>query len=321
MPPKSVLDFGVTLCLGDHTVRTAVRILATRCCLRYAKSALEEPLTCTFASGFGEFKARDNTVGLNRDAVRAWESGKAAMSPGLAKRIDRRAPGAELIFSALTTLLKEQRLSAPKARESVRGLWEQAGVGRHWRLPALDAQGISSAVSLKYRWDDSASLAFRRDIYGLLAILALVREAAVINSGRCQDCMRDLYVILPAACRISWIRQDIDLLLQCVEDMEAAFPWYRRVRNFGVDWNPFREEVLAPSPRSGIPPWIIDRAGGTISANPPPRRQVPLLEGIPPLLRYVRLPELKESRGSTGSSNGFARSSNRRKLFLGWGSC
>lgn len=296
-------------------MRTAARILGTRCCLRYAMHGLKETSTSTFAARFEGFKARDDMPGLNRDAVRAWEAGKTAMSPGLAKRIDRRARGTELIFTATTVLLKEQRLSAPKARESVRSLWEQTTLGRQWELPSTDACDSSSGGWLKYAWDDSAALASRGDIYGLLAILTLVRESAVTDDRKCWRYMRDLYVILPAVCRVSWVRQDSDLLMQCIEDMRNAFPWYCRLPLFGVDWNAFREEISAPRPWSDVPPWIVDFTPERAAVNLQLRRPVPLVEGVAPSPR-VRVPKPEMSVDSTGGSNVIAPSSDKRRSHL-----
>lgn len=250
--------------------------------------------------------------GLNRDAVRAWEAGKAAMSPGLAKRIDGRAQGTELIFSATTTLLKEGRLSAPKARESVQALWEQTKRGRQWKLPSTDTFNNSNGAWLKYAWDDSVALASRGDIWGLLAILALVREAAATDGRKCWDFMRDLYVILPAVCRVSWVRRDADLLLQCVEDMRNAFRWHCQLPYFSIDWNTFREEVSAPRPWSDVPPWIVDFATERASVNLQLRCPVPLVKGVAPSPR-VRVPKPGMSADPTGGSNGIAPSSVKRR--------
>lgn len=292
---------------------TAVRTLATQCCLHYAMNALKETSTSAFAGKFEQFKARDNMSGLNRDAVRAWEAGKAAMSLGLVQRIDRRAKGTELIFSATTTLLKEKRLSAPKARESVRALWEQTERGRQWKLPSTDTYDSSNGVWLKYAWDDSAALASRGDIYGLLAILTLVREAAATVGRKCWDYMQDLYVILPAVCRVSWVRQDADLLLQCLEDMRNAFRWHCQLPHFSIDWNAFREEISAPRPWSDVPPWIVDFATERAAVNLHFRRPVPLVEGFA-LSPRVRVPKPEMSVDSTGGPNGIAPSSVKQRL-------
>jgi hypothetical protein len=277
-------------------MRTAVRTLGTRCCLRYAMNALKETSTSAFAGRFEEFKARDNMPGLNRDAVRAWEAGKTAMSPGLAKRIDRRAQGTELIFSATTTLLKEQRLSGPKACESVRALWEQTKRDRQWKLPSTDACDSSSGAWLKYAWDNSAALVTRGDFHGFLAILALLRESVAIGN---LDCVRryalDLYTILPSICRIAWVRRDIDLLLQCVEDMMVGIRWI--LARVTIDWDAFREQMSNPKPWQDVPPWIIRDIGDFGEASSY-QRPAPLLNGMEPLWQYVRCPTQCEIRRS-----------------------
>lgn len=300
------------LCMGDHTMRTDVRILGTRCSLRYAMATLKETSRIVFAKRFTEFKARDAMPGLNGDAVRAWEAGDAPMSPGLAKRIDRRAQGTEFIYSATTNLLKEQRLSAPKAREAVRTLWEQTPLGRQWNLPSTDTCDRSSATLLTYVWNDSAALASRGDIYGFLAILTLVRESTATNGRKCWDYMRDLYIILPGVCRVSWVRQDTDLLLQCVEDMRNAFRWHCKFPPFFVDWNGFREEISSPRPWSDVPPWIVDFATKRATVNRQLRRPVPLVEGVTPLPR-VRVPKSEMSVDPIAGSNGIASSSDKRR--------
>ena len=227
-------------------------------------------------------------------------------------RIDKRAQGAKLIFCATTTLLKEQRLSAPKARESVRALWEQTAHGRQWKIASTIASDNSSGAWLKYAWDDSAALASRGDIHGFLAILTLVRESVAIDQGKCWAYMQDLYVILPAVCRASWVRQDADLLLQCIEDMRDAFRWYRRLSPFSIDWDAFLEEILAPRPWSDVPPWIVGFSTERSAVNLQLRRPVPLLEGLAPL-SWVRVPKPKLEVGSTDGANAAAPSSIKRR--------
>lgn len=227
-------------------------------------------------------------------------------------RIAKRAQGADLIFCATTTLLKEQRLSAPKARESVRALWEQTQHGRQWRLASTNANDNSSGAWLKYAWDDSAALASRGDIHGFLAILTLVRESVATDGRKCAAYIQDLYVILPAVCRVCWVRQDADLLLQCIEDMRGAFRWYHQLSLFSIDWDAFLEEILAPRPWSDVPPWIVGFATERVAVNLQLRRPVPLVEGVAPL-SCVRVPVPKLEVGSTDGSNGAAPSSVKRR--------
>lgn len=262
-------------------MRTDVRVLATRCCVFYAKDFLRAGQSGEFAREFKEFKARDGRPGLNQDSIRAWEDGATAMSLGMARRIGQRVKWVELIFLAIVTLLKQQHLSAPCARAVVQELWETTARGREWKLPSTHTHGGADSDCMNYAWDNSVALAHRGDIFGLLAILTLVRESAVTRGGKSAEYLRDTYLILPAVCRLSWVRRDCDLLLQCVEDMSHAILWWRTGwLGRSINWSAFREEILAPRPWSDMPPWVDSEAWTLL--NKEQERPVPLLQGFTP---------------------------------------
>jgi hypothetical protein len=127
----------------------------------------------------------------------------------------------------------------------------------------------------------------RGDFPGFLAILALLRVSVIdFDYDHIRRYAQDLYAILPSVCRISWVRRDVDLLLQCIEDKMKGIRWVPA--QITIDWDAFREEVVHPRPWTGTPPWILGYAGD-VAAPSPTQRPVPLLEGVVPL-RYVRGP-------------------------------
>ena len=278
-------------------MRTPERILGTRCCIRYALSASNATSLDRFILKFERFTSLEGECWLDRRLALAWRSGKRSISEALVERVDRQVPGTKIVY-AIATLLRQKSLSAPGARRVVTPIWAQTDGKRLWKLPCLDTFGAAGGVT-SYEWADSASLVTRGDFHGFLAILALLRESVAIRDfGSSRSYALDLYAILPSICRIAWVHRDIDLLLQCVEEMMVGIPWiFARVT---IDWDAFLEQVLNPKPWRDVPPWIVHGADDSAeaSSNRRPLRPVPLLKDMEPLWRYVRPPRQREKQCS-----------------------
>lgn len=257
-------------------MRTAWRILGTRLCIRYALWASQPADREAFLRLFDDFASPRTGYGLDPRLVHEWETGGIYISEGLVHRIDTQVAGTTLVY-ALATLLQQQCLSAPSVRKVVGPICEQTGSDRSWKLPSVP--GAARGATTPYAWDDSASLVSRGDFHGFLAILALLRESVATRDSRTSQYARDLYAILPSVCRISWVRQDTDLLLQCIEGMMVGLRWVPALL-ITIDWYAFRDQMIDPSPWEDVPPWIV---GCTGYAN----RPVPLLEDIVPLQPYA----------------------------------
>ncbi|MEY2170628.1 MULTISPECIES: hypothetical protein [unclassified Rhodanobacter] len=154
-------------------------------------------------------------------------------------------------------------------------------------------------------WTVPAETAPRGDFVKFVVILVLVREAFACADFDLLDLhVRDLYTLLPCIAQLDWVRPDVDLLLQCIEDMMARSRWGpSRVE---IDWKVFRSQVENPQPWDGHPPWIVSTRGERAESrsNQLLRRPVPLFEGIEPLAEYVRpqedeVPQIQTRRGDS----------------------
>lgn len=267
-----------------------VRILATRCSFRFALSASNSTTVDDFIDKFERGESASGNFWLDRKLAYRWQAGKSAITNRLLKRVAREVEGTQFVF-ALATLLRKKRLSVPGARSVVAPLWTRTDGSRNWMLPCLHADSAAGGALTSYAWDDSASLMQRGDFYGFLAILTLLRESVTLSRSRAYQYARDLYAILPSVCRISWVREDTDLLLQSIEDMGRGLRWAPFFL-VGIDWNAFREEILAPRPWAGVTPWIVGWANVMATQRP-----VPLLDDIAPLQPHVRSPAHEKSCG------------------------
>jgi hypothetical protein len=213
------------------------------------------------------------------------------MSEGLAHRIDSEIRGVRIVFS-MTRLLQRQPLSAPAARRAAKDFDDAEQVAQLHRFSgSLRDAGNEST----FNWQaDSALLVLRGDLLGFLAILTRLRESAAISDfDHVGQYAQDLYTILPSVCRICWLRPDMDLLLQCIEDMMVGLRWVP-ARAIKIDWHTFREQIREPRPYRGRPPWIEQGAYEFGRVQREQSRPVPLLEDVEPLWSYIRRPSLPE---------------------------
>jgi hypothetical protein len=170
-----------------------------------------------------------------------------------------------------------------------------------WRFPndgRLD--GIDRLPALR-GWDDSERLVERGDFFGMLAILALLREAAA--QSRYDDIRRhtkNLYRSLPAVMRLSWVRPDVDLLLQCIEQVKTIRFYPFRI---ALNWEAFRAQILAPMyepnprfwERDPVTQEFVNKPADLMESDPENwhERPVPLLPGVEPLEPYIIRPKAK----------------------------
>ncbi len=272
-------------------MRTAERILGTRLWYRHALYVSGTATRDEFTRKFEFFASPETGYGLDPRLLRAWEVGRRYVSEGVVHRVDSQVPGTKSVFS-VATLLKPRRLSAPAAVRAARDLYGAPSDGsRLWRLPHAVAFECADGEATAYAWTDSSSLASRGDFLGFLAILTLLRESiACADIHRVKQHAQDLYATLPAVSRLGWVRPDVDLLLQCIEDMMVGIRWVAAC--FPIDWDAFREQVSNPKPWQGVPPWVVGGTGDFAegSAHRILQRPVPLLKDVEPLWRYVRRP-------------------------------
>jgi hypothetical protein len=276
------------LVIASDAMRTDWRILGTRCCVGYALHASQAANRKEFLRKFEDFASPETGGwGLDPRLLRAWEAGRRYISKGLVYRIETQVAGTKIVY-VIAALLQRTYMSAAGVKLIVEPLCTRTEGVRWWKLPCLDATFATGDATRLYEWRDSASLVMRGDFPGFLAILALLR-ISVINFDyyHVRRYAQDLYAILPSVCRIGWVRRDVDLLLQCIEDKMKGIRWFPA--QITIDWDAFREEVIHPRPWTGTPPWILGFSSDVATPSQT-QRPVPLLEDVVPLQRYVRGP-------------------------------
>ncbi|WP_146217376.1 hypothetical protein [Dyella sp. AtDHG13] len=269
---------------------SAARILGTRLWLRLVLAMLGITKASKLVDELDKPYSQLNfAYGIDRRGPESWEKGKAAVWTRTAHRVESRVPNTEYVLG-IYRLLSPGALSAPAALRAVQGLYRQQIDGeKSWALPPPGFFRPPSVEVVFYAWEDSASLARRGDLLGFLAILALLRTAVARSEfQRSAELAIHMYTALPSVCRLAWVRPDIDLLLQCIEDMMGVggIRWF--FTRILIDWEAFRAEVLMPTAWQGTPPWILSR--DVAEGRPASPRPVPLLEDVVPLHHWVRRP-------------------------------
>lgn len=272
-------------------MQAAERILGSRLWYRHA-------LLVSGAAGRDDFIDKLKCVAsantgyvLDPRGPDAWHAGRYSVSKGTVHLVESQVARTQYVF-AIAALLTPKAMSAPAAGRAVRELYEVQSDGRRlWMLPPTKASSGSNGAMVPYSWEDSTSLALRGDFPGLLAILALLRESVARSEfQRIGQHARDLYVALPSVSNIGWVRPDVDLLLQCVDEMMVGVRWI--FARLIIDWDAFRAQMSKPSTWQGQPPWIV--GASSIPADRRslqfPSRPVPLLENVEPLWRWVHQP-------------------------------
>lgn len=268
-------------------MRTALRILATRLWWRHAFQMSGATTHAEFVRKFDCYASPKTGYGMDPRLLRAWEAGKRYVSRGIVHRVESRVPRTRYVF-ALVALLDSRRISAPAAGRLMENYFFTGPDGsRIWRLPSGKQDAVANKGPDSIAWDDSATLATRGDFLGLLAILVLLRQSMAHAELKCvRKHAKCLYAALPTVSRIEWVLPDIDLLLQCIEQMHGIY-WLPA--HFEIDWKIFRAQILNPKPWVGRPPWILDADAGLFGGDwhRCPARPVPLLETVEPLWPYI----------------------------------
>jgi len=228
-------------------------------------------------------------LGIDSRLMDAWGEGTRYVSDGMVHRVGSQIPGTALVF-AVATLLRQRHVSGVAAQRAVQELFVTDAYGcRSWRLRPTHASCEKNGSVDEYAWIDSPALSARGDFLGFLAVLALLREAVAIrDNDRAAQHARDLYAMLPSVVAIVWVLPDVDLLLQCLEDMKQGLRWM--CASVAIDWQLFQKQILEGDVGPHGAPWIVSncstlRVAGAIKS---PQRPVPLLQGVVPLQPHVR---------------------------------
>lgn len=273
---------------------TAARILGTRLWYRHLLSRLAITKSSKLLDALDASSSKWNSAyGIDERGPPSWECGEKSVSMGIARRVESQIVNTEYVL-IVSVLLSPCALTAPAARRAVqRFYFQQLDDTRLWELPPPGLPPASCGEVVRYAWEDSASLALRGDFPGLLAILALLREAvAGRDFARSRQFAQDLYTALPSVCGQAWVKPDVDLILQCIEEMMSG----RGIRwlpcHIRIDWDVFRAQMQKPATWCGTPPWIL--TGHAVEGGRATIRPVPLFEDIEPLHPWVRRPATRQ---------------------------
>lgn len=190
-------------------VRTPARILATRLWWRHALHVTKDPSHEAFLQRFSSYTLLASGYGLEPRSLMAWERGRCCVSEGTVRRVENRVPGTKHVFLLGCLLEPKRHLSAPEARRLISDYTCVNSSGAIlWRFPDDVKRNVCGDLPLA--WNDSELLAQRGDVFGLLAILALLREAMAAWSSHddAQRHVKNLYRALPSVLRLPWVMPD-----------------------------------------------------------------------------------------------------------------
>ena len=140
----------------------------------------------------------------------------------------------------LYELLADRPLPAPFVSKVIRSLRKENDYGWEWRFPG------STARCFSIRQDDSGGLAKLGDIWGLTAIVALVRQAEIAGDVLLHiELSKDMYRALPGILKLPWIAPSTELLQECINQIRARVPLTEAM--FDVDWSIIARHTADPA--------------------------------------------------------------------------
>lgn len=123
----------------------------------------------------------------------------------------------------------------------------------------------STARCFSIRQDDSGGLAKLGDIWGLTAIVALVRQAEIAGDVLLHiELSKDMYRALPGILKLPWIAPSTELLQDCINQIRARVPLTEVM--FDVDWSIIARHTADPK-RTSSTRMMISRPGRLVPVN------------------------------------------------------
>jgi len=175
-----------------------------------------------------------------------WKSGATLPSRPSAIALEKSLPGTLGVFDLpLWELLADNPLPGSFVRGVLAKLRTKVPYGWQWDFPGLPTRSPSLLPN------DSASLVSRGDIWGLTAIVGLVREAeAARNALSHVELSKDMFRALPSALKLPWMAPSADLLQGCVDRIRMREPLSAAM--FDVDWSVIAGQVASPNYQAGL---------------------------------------------------------------------
>ena len=173
--------------------------------------------------------------------VQKWKSGTTLPSRASAISLEKLLPGTQVMFDLpLYELLADAPISLSNVDKVIALHRKKVDFGHQWSFPGARSSRISMLP------DDSAALVARGDIWGLTAIVALVRraEAAGETLSHIELC-KDMYRALPAVLKHPWAAPSTELLRDCINRVRARM--YLSVVMFDVDWSVINDHASNPA--------------------------------------------------------------------------
>ena len=174
-----------------------------------------------------------------------WHNREVSPSDRWVKKMAEEVPGSRRLYDLpLWQLLEDKELSIAR----INSLMSDYCVGEKilpYRFPDDDLTTTDRKPVVVYR-NDSHGLFERGDIYGFMAIVALVREAEVLaNKTKAAERseenldheyhMSNLYRALPALGKFDWLNPDFGLLCQVVRSLHNRVDYTSK--HLGIDWD------------------------------------------------------------------------------------
>jgi len=170
-----------------------------------------------------------------------WRAGVTLPSRSSATALERQLPGTAAMFNLpLYELLADQPLPPAFVARMIRSVRKENEYGWEWNFPGVASRRFST------RPDDSEVLVSVGDIWGLTAVIALVRQAEIRGDGLSHiELCKDMYRALPAVLKLPWVAPSAKLLQNCINQIRARIPLSEAM--FDVDWSVITRHAADPA--------------------------------------------------------------------------
>ncbi|WP_189442458.1 hypothetical protein [Rhodanobacter panaciterrae] len=195
--------------------------------------------------------------------VTKWKAGSTLPSRSSAVMLEKHLPSTLHMFDLpLYELLGDRALPAHQVEDVITSLRQKVDMGWEWRFPGSPS-GYYNALP-----NDSSALASRGDLWGFIAIVALVRQAEIQGDELSHLLLSmDMYRALPAALKLPWIAPSTELLQECVNSVRRRMPISAVM--YDIDWPVIARHVADPNYEPGYERRIDPATRKTIEFEDP----------------------------------------------------
>jgi len=193
-----------------------------------------------------EFVATIESTGTRSGLARKWLSGDVRPTRQSAQAFDRKKPGALWVFDLPLADLLDTRPITAGAIDRLMAPFASSIPFSRWWFPGDDQLLQQRTVPDAVLPGDTNGLYSRGDIYGLIGIVAVIRQSENLGKegGHVLACA-NAYRILPSVYRTKWLREHAALLEECLERLRAKRMYSYMM--FDVDWEVIRSQTDDPT--------------------------------------------------------------------------